>query len=297
MALNNLIKTTDNNAEGLYVLTETDMSKLRKIHLEFIEDIGRVCKKHSIVWFLTAGSMLGAVRHKGFIPWDDDVDINMTRENFNKLKKVFASELSDKYNLLMPGEKGNTMLFPRIERKGTLVQEINSDDNAHLGVLIDIFILDNASDNAALRFMHGVGCTFLSFVTSAYRTRLYKKNLLKYGKENKKLCRAVKLRAFCGIFFSFMSMEKWLEITDRFFAKVKNNNTKYLVVASGGKHYFGEIFLRSNMSDVMEVEFENISANIPKNYDYYLSHRYGKDYMIPPSESNREQHLFIKFEI
>lgn len=297
LALNNLIKTTDNNAEGLYVLTENDMSKLRKIHLEFIEDIGRVCKKHSIVWFLTAGSMLGAVRHKGFIPWDDDVDINMTRENFNKLKEVFASELSDKYNLLLPGEKGNTMLFPRIERKGTLVQEINSDDNAHLGVLIDIFILDNASDNAVLRFLHGTGCTFLSFVTSAYRTRLYRDNLLKYGKENKKLCRAVKLRAFCGIFFSFISMEKWLEITDRFFAKVKNNNTKYLVVASGGKHYFGEIFLRSNMTKVKEVEFENISANIPENYDYYLSHRYGKDYMTPPSESNREQHLFIKFEI
>lgn len=297
MGLNNLIKTTDNDGEGLYVLTESDMIKLRKIHLELIQDIDKICEKYSIKWFLTAGSMLGAVRHKGFIPWDDDVDINMTRENFNKFKKIFKSELSDKYNLLLPGEKGNLMVFPRIEVKETLVQEINSDNDTKLGLMIDIFILDNASDNPVLRFIHGVGCTFLLFVTSTYRTKLYKDNLLKYGKKNKKLCRAVKLRVFLGNFFSFMSMEKWLKITDNYFAKVKNNNTTYLVVASGGKHYFGEIFLRSHMTKTIKVKFENITANIPEDYDYYLTLRYGKDYMTPPSEVNREKHLFIKFKI
>ena len=297
MGLNNLIKTTDNDGEGLYVLTESDMIKLRKIHLELIQDIDKICEKYSIKWFLTAGSMLGAVRHKGFIPWDDDVDINMTRENFNKFKKIFKSELSDKYNLLLPGEKGNLMVFPRIEVKETLVQEINSDNKTKSGLMIDIFILDNASDNPVLRFIHGVGCTFLLFVTSTYRTKLYKDNLLKYGKKNKKLCGAVKLRAFLGNFFSFMPMEKWLKITDNYFAKVKNNNTTYLVVASGGKHYFGEIFLRSHMTKTMKVKFENITANIPEDYNYYLTLRYGKDYMIPPAEVNREKHLFIKFKI
>lgn len=297
LGLNNLIKTTSDDGEGLYVLTESDMTKLRSIHLKLIQDIDRVCEKYSIKWFLTAGSMLGAVRHKGFIPWDDDVDINMTRDNFNKFKEIFAYELSDKYNLLLPGEKGNLMVFPRIEVKGTLVQEINSDNDTKLGLMIDIFILDNANDNSILRFIHGVGCTFLLFVTSTYRTKLYKDNLLKYGKDNKKLCRAVKLRAFLGIFFSFISMEKWLKITDNFFAKVKNNNTEFLVVASGGKHYFGEIFLRSHMIETMKVEFENIVVNIPRDYDYYLTLRYGKDYMIPPPEKSREKHLFIKFKI
>lgn len=79
-------------------------------------DVAALCEKHQINWSLSGGSIIGAVRHKGFIPWDDDIDIFMTRDNVNKFSKVFH-EISDKYELAMPGDKGNIFHYPRLYKR------------------------------------------------------------------------------------------------------------------------------------------------------------------------------------
>lgn len=294
MSLSSLIKTTQTD---LYELSDDDLKKLRCIYTDILNDINKVCKKNSINWTLSGGSMLGAVRHGGFIPWDDDIDIFMTRAEFEKFRKVFKKQMPRKYNLLMPGDRKNISVFPRIELKGTLVQSIQSVDNSRSGLMLDIFILENTYDNKILRKIHGIECTALLFIDSVCRTYACKNNLLKYGKDNADLCKAVKKRAFFGKLFSVVKLEKWLKLTDKVFSKVKSESTKYVVAPGGAKHFFGEIFERDKMTEVCEVKFEDTTAYIPKNYDYYLRKRYGDDYMTPPSKKSQEKHIFIKFNL
>ena len=282
-----------------FLLTDRDkvLRALQLVELEGLMEIDRICRKYGIEYSLGGGTCLGRVRHGGFIPWDDDIDIFMTRADFEKFRKVFKKHMSGKYNLLMPGDGKNISVFPRIELKGTFVQSIQSVDGSCSGLMLDIFILENTYDNKILRTIHGMESTVLLFIDSVCRTYACKNNLLKYGGYNKKLCSAVKKRAFFGRIFSVVKFEKWLKITDKVFSKVKSDSTKYVVAPGGAKHFFGEIFERDKMTEVCEVKFEDTTACIPKNYDYYLRKRYGADYMTPPSKKSQEKHVFIKFEI
>ena len=277
--------------------TKLTLDEIKSIELNILSYVASLCEKHNLRYFLAYGTLIGAIRHKGFIPWDDDIDIFMTRANFEKFRRIFRKELSEKYNLLLPGENGNLMVFPRIERKGTVVQSIQSADDSEHGLLLDIFILENTYDNKILRYIHGIECTALLFIDSVCRTAVCKNNLLKYGNNNAELKKAVNKRAVFGKLFSFIKLEKWLKLTDKVFSKVKLDSTKYVVAPGGAKHFFGEIYKRNKMKKSVRVKFENTTARIPKNYDYYLKIRYGDDYMTPPPANAQEKHVFIKFDI
>ena len=98
---------------------------LKKIQAELIlmmKDVVSVFDEAGIKWFLSGGSVLGAVRHQGFIPWDDDIDIFMERADFEKFRSVFEEKIGDKYRLRMPGDKGYVLTLPQIQKKNTKVR-------------------------------------------------------------------------------------------------------------------------------------------------------------------------------
>ncbi len=295
MRLGSLLKTIDSEAAGLHTVTDEELKKAQKMLLEMMLDVADLCKKHNINWSLSGGSVIGAVRHKGFIPWDDDIDIFMTRASLNKFRKVFP-EISDKYELAMPGDKGFLFHFPRIYKKGTKLLPVQSDGKPH-GLDIDIFILENTYDNKLLRTLHGVRCSMYLFIDSAVRTAVCKDSILKYSGDDKSLIKAVKFRSAFAKLFSFRSMEQWMAASDKAFSSVKNSKTKYVVCPSGGAHFFGEIFIRPYMVKTIPTEFEGHTANIPSNSDYYLRNRYGEDYMTIPPENKRERHVYVEFEL
>lgn len=143
-----------------YILkTEQDGTKIlvsdvHRVLLEMIKDIDKICVEHNITYFLNGGSALGAVRHQGFIPWDDDLDIGMMLEDYKRFIEVLKTELPDKYcfqcydthkeyNVLIPGMK--------IRKKGTYIEEVNSllknrckDSD---GIFIDVFVYDYCTVN------------------------------------------------------------------------------------------------------------------------------------------------------
>lgn len=294
MGLINYIKMVDPKKHNLHVVTEQELSELKCVLLEMLTDLADFCQEHDIDWCLCGGSAIGAVRHKGFIPWDDDMDIFMTRDGFEKFYALFPKD-SEKYHIECSGDSGNILPFPVFYKKNTTIQTIQSAPDQILNLGIDIFILENAPDNRLLRLVHGCLCSGLLFIGSAMRMAKCKDILFKYG--NDALKREVQKRFLFAKFFYFFSLEKWLKISDRVFSCCKNSNSKYVVVPSGAAHYFGEIYLREKITSLVLADFENKKFYIPKDPDHYLRIRYGADYMTIPPKEKQESHPFVQFDL
>lgn len=295
MGIATLTKSAEVFSPEIHGLTKEELRSLQLLLLDMVKDIAQVCREHTISWSLAGGSALGAVRHKGFIPWDDDVDLAMLREDFSRFREVFPGRFSDKYELRQPGDSGYLYPFPKVYRKGTVAQNIQSDPNVAEAVSLDIFIMENASDSKLLRTLHGLVCTGLLAIGSAVRMGRCRENLLKYGAGSKKLCAAVKIRCLFGGCFRFLSLEQWLRLSDRIFSLCKNTNSEYIVIPSGNGHYFGELYLRDKMRPGAIIDFEGERFFTFQTPEYFLSLHYGEDYMMLPPESSREQHRFIRF--
>ena len=296
MGLQSLLKSIDPQKAGLYIIQETDLELIHKILKKALYDLEEVCKEEGIAWILSGGSMLGAVRHGGFIPWDDDIDIFMTRRDFERFRTIFDKRLSENYELKVPGDPGYLMHYPQMYIKGTVAQSIQSTRQNEESLFIDIFLLESTYNNRFFRFIHGCLSNAFLAADSAVRTKNCETMLLSYDDGSGKLIKEVKKRCFIAGLFGFWRLEKWLKISDKVFSMCKNEG-QYVVCPSGALHFFGETFLREKMCKTKEVPFEDITAFIPEDSEYYLSLRYGKDYMTPPPTGKREKHAFVKFEV
>ena len=142
--------------------SDETIHKLQELELMILKDFIAICEENNIEYFIYGGSALGAVRHGGFIPWDDDIDIIMFRKDYEKFKKVALSEPNNKYNFLTSKTKDYFFLFSKIMLKNTIFEEwwVNQVD-FDLGIDIDIFVLDKVPDNKLKRFFHVKRCRVL----------------------------------------------------------------------------------------------------------------------------------------
>ncbi|MCR0121295.1 LicD family protein [[Clostridium] innocuum] len=180
--------------------TSITVRDVQLVLLEMLKDIDALCKKHNIRYWLTGGSALGAVRHKGFIPWDDDADIGMLREDYEKFQRV-VHELGDAYitQCFETHSKYNVLVPPmKVRKKGTYCVEYNAllknkcrDSD---GLFIDIFVLDHVSENKAKDFIwrvrNGILMVLIVFFENLHCNplllkRRFVRNAKKYGQINK----------------------------------------------------------------------------------------------------------------
>ena len=140
--------------------------KLRRIQLiqiELLKEFDRICRKNNLRYNISFGTLLGAVRHGGFIPWDDDIDVTMPWEDYNKLDEVIHKELDDeKYYYRTPEtEENNHLIFKHLERKGTLYTKPGRNKLKHeIGVFIDIFPMYPAAPNFVMDWFHAKVCRY-----------------------------------------------------------------------------------------------------------------------------------------
>ncbi|MEE1198064.1 MAG: LicD family protein [Acutalibacteraceae bacterium] len=280
-------------------LCELDDDKIKGIQavlLEMLTDFDDLCRKNNLTYFLVGGSALGAVRHKGFIPWDEDLDIGMPREDYERFSEIFLKACSEKYWLQsIEQSKLYDLTFMKIRKKGTRYVELFETEPEHAGVFMDIYPLDNVPDNKFARFFHGMISDFLYLCCSCVRVHKKKNRFLEYL-DDKRAIRLVKIKAFLGFCLSFFSLHKWCVIADKWSKKYKNNNSKLVSFPCGRKHYFGEICTRASFLPVKETVFEDKKFYIMNNPHEYLGGLYG-DYMEIPDVSKRERHSVLELDL
>lgn len=281
--------------DGLVEINQELKEKLQAQLLQAYDCIVELCNKNDIKVCLVGGSALGAVRHKGFIPWDDDLDIAMSRSDYRKFLKV-SNELPDGYILNAPNfSKNPKARFAKVIKKGTIFKEIIDIKNEELqGIYIDIFIIENIPDNCIVKNIIGFFANAIEFVAGQVQVYENRDELIKkfYMKSGKTTWYTTMIVGFLG---SFLKSYKWFGILDSLI-DCKEENSKMCGIPTGRKHYFGEILPRNIYFPFVEGEFCARDVYLPGNYDAYLKNLYN-NYMEIPPENKRERHFIKEIKI
>lgn len=139
-------------------MADYDPAVLRRLQLtilDILKDIDSICKENNIEYYIAYGTALGAVRHGGFIPWDDDIDICMTREAYDRFLEVMPNAMPEKYDLLdIKNTNKYSMCFAKVSKKGTKFKEkVGTAEGYEQGIFVDVFPLDYAPDDEKERKM------------------------------------------------------------------------------------------------------------------------------------------------
>ena len=267
--------------------------------LNVLKDIVHVFEKNKLDYSLSGGSILGAIRHKGFIPWDDDIDINIPRRSYNKLLEIFETELGESYYLQTPKSNPELgLLVTQIRKKGTVARrkyDWNSPEE-QCGISIDLYIVENTFDSGVLRFIQKYSSLMLNFGVSAVRD-FNNRNLPEEIKvlEEREINYS-KTKISLGKILKVIPLRKWLSWNDKCNSWCKDENSKYVAIPTGRKHFTKEIYERNGMSTYKKAKFEDQYVNIPFAAEEYLLYFYGSDYMEVPPVGKREKHLFLELK-
>ena len=259
---------------------EYDSETLRKVHeveLEILEEFKRVCKKNKLRYFLVGGTCLGMIRHKGFIPWDDDIDVGMPRSDYDKFLKIAKDELDSKYFVdSMENNKNYLLPFAKIMKKNTLfIESVRNNVDGNNGIFIDIFPFENVKKG-------GLGYKIRFAISYALVDTLFYKSKL----------RKLKNTMFkpLTVIFSFLTKKRLKKILHFVVTKCKDDNSKYISVIGTGYGYRKELMKREDILPTKEVLFENRKVSGMANPNAYLKSLYG-DYMKLPPKEKRINHM------
>ena len=291
-----MFKAEVSKSDKLHTLTNDEQIELKKMLLEMIKDIDALSEKNKIKYTLGGGTALGAVRHGGFIPWDDDVDINIERKYVDILVRKINAEFSWKYKVITPGRtKGYESVFYQIQRRGTIFKESESLPDDLSGVKIDMFVLENTFNNRFIRVLHGVMTDLWLFFMSCVRFYERKNEYMGLAEGNLKAEIIIKIKGIVGRLLYKYKSKIYIDLL-RIVRACKDNRSEYVTFPSGRKHFFGELTKRSKYTEYVRINFEDTMLPVTADYDNYLKRLFG-DYMSMPDEEKRERHLIYSIKL
>lgn len=264
------------NKSQLLLNGNTYLWRVQQIQIELLTEFDRICRKHNLKYNISFGTLLGAVRHKGFIPWDDDIDVTMPWEDYNKLDGIMKKELDDtKYYFRTPeNEPNNHLIFKHLERKGTIYTKPGRNKlKQQIGVFIDIFPMYPSAPNMLVDWVHAKVCRY-------WRTALWATVGAESEQSERKRKRYQRMARHGNVY----CYQKFVRAAT-YFRKEK----KYLKfwIAMDRNPYKVPLVEMQNYTDVIELEFEGRKFLAPRNYKAVLDYCFGVDWQLYPTVGGR----------
>ncbi len=295
--LASIMKTLASSGENVIVIDDELRTMIQQCLLTMLDDIISVCRENHIRYMLSGGSALGAVRHQGFIPWDDDIDLNMERTEFERFLPLFEKKYPDRYKVLVPGrDEEHDYLFVHVIDREIYARELMQKKYPDLGLALDIFLIENVPDRKPLRYAHGFLCMLYRYVISCIRFYENKEELSGFIGGNPELKRFYEKRSRLGGIFRLIPKKKWLSAAFSTMGMCKNSSSQMVSIPSGSKQYFQEMYPRDPFCKTMTMKFEQRDVEVSAWWDGYLSMLYG-DYMKIPPVEKRGQHAFLELDV
>lgn len=270
------------------------MNQIQEAEFNMLKYFHEFCQENNLKYFLYSGTLLGSVRHKGFIPWDDDADVAMRRKEFNKFESLFIKSDYKKDGYYYQSGRLDDRLatsFSKIRDPRINIRERTSrTQKGNQGPWLDIFPLDNIPDDEDLRREQ--------FKKVSFYNRIIKLSLLVNVKENDKGIKRIAkktLQAFNERFNKYYFFLPYVfKMRNKYINMYNHIETSHSADLSfmhfkDYQDYSTHIFDNSKIEELKLREFEGFKFYIPKNYDYVLSNMYG-DYMTIPPKDEQETH-------
>ena len=258
------------------------LKKLQNTQLGILKDFISVCEKHNLRYFVQGGTLIGVIRHKGFIPWDDDVDVNMPREDYNKFLSIIEEEMGDTYKILTPLVDNNYACnVTHLQKKGTkFVPYVSKDMKCDLCIDIDIFPMDKVPADRKKAQRQLKRTWFLSKLLFLCGTG---EPIIPLNGVAKVIAAMICKMAHMGL--------KMLHISPRMvYQALQKESTRYndtdstvwntFEDACASKTYLYE----HEMFPTEKMPFEGVMVDVPKGYDAYLTRAFGDYMQLPPVE-------------
>lgn len=271
------------------ILSNTELRKAQLLMLKILKEVHRICQENDIKYFLSDGTLIGAVRHNGFIPWDDDLDIGMLRADYEKFCKIAPDKLGNEFVLQTnTSDSGYALQFGKLMLKDTIwLEEARMNTNRqYVGLFIDIFPYDEIPQN------------------KKKQKRIFRKYKLYNSMLNIKLnyysirdSKGVLRKSYFiirKVIVKFLTSEKIASLRDNVCKNSASCETQKLVTKYGGNFYKNQNSIQA-YSDLELHQFEDSQFYIPKNYDNILATLYGSYKELPPEEK-RINHGIYKYD-
>ena len=275
---------------------EYDLKAVHQANLKILKEIDRICRKHGIQYMLDAGTLLGAVRHKGFIPWDDDADVAFTRENYERFARVVRRELPEGMEFLEPRQLGGGNAFydftPRILYLNSQTHEDQEEMKFYGGKLnhlwVDLFIQDTLPENKMAASLTKLLQTGIYGLAMGHRYRL---DYSKYNLASKAL---VGVLAAIGKHIPMKTIRR----LQRAVAVKDNKSKSRLRYYSNYQPDFLYVTVEKEWCDeVVDLPFEDTVLMAPKGWHQVLTWIYGDYKKLPPKEKRVPSHSSIEIKV
>lgn len=266
------------------MISNEQLKKVQALQLKLAKEFKRICDKYQIPYSLSGGSLLGAVRHSGFIPWDDDFDVEMLRHDYERFLEAALAELGSDYSLeTWKTDRYFSLPYAKLMLKGTIYAEKNTENvDIRKEIFIDIFVSDFVADNKFFRNLQCSICDNLGGVICKKNHYLDEtsgfKNVVFHI-----LSRLLPLRLLQKLLLFFMTL----------CSQSQTRDTTIFTSCYGSKK---EIKSRCFYENLTDYAFEDTHFKGFSNYDDYLSSLYGNYMEFPPEEERYNRHGIVKVD-